>query len=117
LTATSVDFLTFHLLVFAMHWHSVEATLGGNITGAAVSFWMQQRWVFKDAQPEKLRRRILRFLLGVGVCIIANTAVMALLTGLAGWAPWPSRVLSACAAWLLGFWFNRKVVFGNFLSR
>jgi putative flippase GtrA len=111
LAATSLDFWSFHLLLSTASWSVVGATFGGNTMGAAISFWLQQRWVFKDAQPVRLRKRLIRFVTGVGLCMVSNMVFVAILADIAGWPAWPARITAACAAWILGFWFNRKVVF------
>lgn len=109
--ATQADFITFHLLHEGMSGDAVFATFGGNTVGAGVSFLLLQRWVYPHAAPDKMRRRLTRFALGVAVSTAANVALMSALHHWSGWAPWPSRIGAAGGAWGIGYWFNQNVVF------
>ena len=111
LAATTADFLTFYMLVNGILCEAVTATMLGNIAGAFVSFWILQRWVFVDAAPEKLAWQLSKFAAGVGICIVSNMLLVAVLNHFLGWAPWPSRVTAAIGAWGLGYWINHKLVF------
>lgn len=109
--ATNADFLTFHALHKGLGGEAVMSTLGGNAVGAGVSFLILQQWVFRDAAPTRMRRKVSRFALGVAVSMAANMALMAAMHHGIGMSAWPARVGSAVGAWGVGYWFNKKVVF------
>ena len=111
LAATTADFLTFYMLVNGVLCEAVTATMLGNIAGALVSFGILQRWVFRDASTERLSWLLSKFAAGVAICIVSNMLLVGLLHHFLGWAPWPSRIVAAVSAWILGYWINHKRVF------
>jgi len=111
LAATGADFTTFHMLVFSMQMEAVKATMLGNMAGAGVSFTLLQWWVFRGVSQDHIARKIVKFAVGVGICIISNMILVAIFNHLMGWTPWPSRITAAVGAWALGYWYNARVVF------
>ena len=109
--ATAVDFLSFQFFRDIVQTEMVMATFGGNIMGASISFILLQKWVFKGRSEEKKRRKLAKFVAGVLLSMVLNTFMTGWLHYIAGWEVWPARIGAALVAWLLGFWFNRTIVF------
>lgn len=117
LTATGVDFTTFHLALTALVTTAVQATVMGRCAGAVVSFWLQRRWVFQAAHATNWPVLAVRYGSGVLLGMGMNVAGVWLLHDLGEWGPWPARVTAASASWFLIFLFNHRVVFNPALNR
>jgi putative flippase GtrA len=109
--STTADFLAFHLLTDALETEIVTATLGGNLFGAINSFLLLQFWVFKDISGSKLNTKISKFAIGVVFCSLSNMFLVALFHYWLGWSVWVSRILAAMIAGLLGYLYNKRIVF------
>lgn len=111
IVATASDFLGFHLFLTVVGIDTVFATFGGNVIGAVVSFFLLRYFVFVDAAPARLTKQMSRFAIGVGLIMCANVILVTFFHHLCALPPWPSRIGAALGAWIVGYFFNRKLVF------
>lgn len=117
LTATGVDFSVFHLALTALAASAVQATVIGRCAGAAVSFWMQRRWVFRAAHATNWRTLAVKYSSGVLLGMGMNVGGVWLFHDFGGWPPWPARIVAATGTWFLIFLFNHRVVFAPASNR
>lgn len=111
LAATAMDFTTYHFLVDRFGVEVVVSTFLGNAMGAVISYSMLRLWVFKEASGQQTSQQIGKFIAGVVMITITNMIFVSMLHYFFAWSAWPARIASAIGAWLLGYWFNRKIVF------
>lgn len=111
LTATGVDFIAFHLALTMLASTAVEATVAGRCSGAALSFFLQRRWVFKGINATNWLALAVRYGSGVLLGLGMNVGGVWLLHDLGNWQPWPARITAATTTWFLIFLFNHRFVF------
>lgn len=111
LTATGVDFMAFHAALTTFLLSAVQATILGRCAGAAVSFWMQRRWVFQAVRATQWPVLAVKYISGVFLGMGLNVGGVWLLHDAIGWAAWPARIAAATTGWFLIYLFNRRVVF------
>jgi putative flippase GtrA len=111
LLATSVDFGVFHSLGW---WSSVlpngVAAFVSAGCGAVVSWLLNRYWVFAHAAVATWSAGV-RYLLGVGLCIVLNALAVAILCDTFQLPRMWGRTMAALSVWVVLFWFNRRVVF------
>lgn len=112
LVATGADFTAFHLALTHMAVSPVQATVVGRAVGAVVAFLLHSSWVFRHSKNRDGNILRLKYVLGIFIGMGLNAAGVWLLNGWVGLGAWPARVTTACAVWLFGFLFNKKIVFG-----
>lgn len=116
LTATGIDFMTFHLALTALLLTAVQATVVGRCAGACVAFLMQRRWVFQAVHATRWPSLAVKYGSGVLLGMGLNVGAVWLLHDLSGWAPWPARITAATIGWFLIFQFNHRIVFRKALD-
>lgn len=109
--ATAADFSVFHIGLTQLGCEAVWATFLGNCVGAVLSFFMLRFWVFADAAPASLKLRMAKFAVGVCLIMLTNAVLVAFFHHICIFPAWPSRIGAAIGAWLVGFLFNRHIVF------
>lgn len=109
--ATAVDFSVFYLLGLSVgNLPDSAAALLSVICGAWVSWTLHRRWVFTHSEVG-LRAAGSRYFAGVLLCIALNAVAVALLCDVLGFQRMFGRAMAAVSAWVVVYWFNRRVVF------
>ena len=117
LSATALDFATFHLALTGLLLTAVQSTVAGRCVGAILAFWMQRRWVFQRARATNGFTLMVKYLGGVFLGMGLNVSGVWLFHHLMQWTPWPARIISAVASWFVIFLFNHYLVFNPATNR
>ncbi len=108
--STGVDFSFYFMLGELTVWPASDAALFGAAVGGAVSWALNQFWVFSHAKGKK-RRTALRYLVGIGLGVVLNGAATGFFCEVLEMPRMAGRVAAAVGAWAAIYWFNRRVVF------
>jgi putative flippase GtrA len=108
--ATALDFTIFFGI---SHFSTVAgsvATFTGACAGGVLSYFLHAKWVFSASKVEP-RAMTVRYVAGVLLSIFLNSIFVGISCDWLDFPRIPSRILAAVLAWIVIFWFNRRVVF------
>jgi putative flippase GtrA len=112
--STSLIATTFDFTVFGFvnpYLGAVKATIIGRCTGAFIAFTLHRLWVFKTYKQSNQPISIFRYVMGIIMGLCLNVSGVWLLNHQLDINPWVSRVSTAVSVWVLGFLYNKNVVF------
>jgi putative flippase GtrA len=110
LAATAADFVVFGLLGLITTDFDAASTFLSMLSGAAVSWHLHRHWVFGHSEVSGAAKRK-RYALGVVLVFVSNIGLMAVFADLLGLPRMACRVVVATLVWIMGYWFNRRIVF------
>jgi putative flippase GtrA len=110
LIATAVDFVCFFLLGNLSLLTNGSAAFISSGFGAAVSWNLNRKWVFKDSSVERRKKRH-RFFTGVLLGILLNAVIVSLLSDMLAMPRMSARVFAALSVWFVVYLYNKRVVF------
>jgi putative flippase GtrA len=110
LLATVSDFLVFSFLGMFNPQSDAVSTIISMLVGAVVAWSLHYYWVFRHSLVS-FNQKWKRYVGGIGLSMLFNVLIMALLADLLACPRMASRVCTSMLVWAIGFWFNRRMVF------